>query len=475
MKTDIEIAKEAVMKPIGEVAEKLGISLDELELYGKYKAKLSDELWDRIKDNEDGKLILVTAINPTPAGEGKTTVTVGLGEAFERLGKKAVIALREPSLGPCFGVKGGAAGGGYAQVVPMEDLNLHFTGDFHAITSANNLLSALLDNHIKQGNALGIDTNQIVWKRCLDMNDRVLRNVVVGLGSSADGVVREDHFVITVASEIMAVLCLANDMKDLKDIKCYLLDMDGTIYLGNELIDGAKEFLEKLKEKNIRYIFLTNNSSKNKDKYVEKLNKLGIEAHREDVFSSGEATTIYLSKKKKGAKVFLLGTKDLEDEFEKAGFELVRERNKDIDFVVLGFDTTLTYEKLWIACEYIANGVEYIATHPDFNCPLENGKFMPDAGAMMAFIKASTGKEPTVIGKPNRHIIDAIIEKYDLKKSELAMVGDRLYTDIRTGIDNGLTSILVMSGETDKKMLKETIFVPDFVFESVKEIKETIE
>ncbi|MGP1434676.1 MAG: formate--tetrahydrofolate ligase [Catonella sp.] len=216
-KTDIEIAKEAVMKPIGEVAEKLGITSDELELYGKYKAKLSDELWDRIKENEDGKLILVTAINPTPAGEGKTTVTVGLGEAFNRLGKKAVIALREPSLGPCFGVKGGAAGGGYAQVVPMEDLNLHFTGDFHAITSANNLLAALLDNHIKQGNELGIDTNQIVWKRCLDMNDRVLRNVVVGLGAAADGIVREDHFVITVASEIMAVLCLANDMKDLKE------------------------------------------------------------------------------------------------------------------------------------------------------------------------------------------------------------------------------------------------------------------
>ena len=216
-KTDIEIAKEAVMKPIGEVAAKLGITSDELELYGKYKAKLSDELWDRIKNSEDGKLILVTAINPTPAGEGKTTVTVGLGEAFNRLGKKAVIALREPSLGPCFGIKGGAAGGGYAQVVPMEDLNLHFTGDFHAITSANNLLSALLDNHIKQGNTLGIDTNQIVWKRCLDMNDRVLRNVVVGLGAAADGVVREDHFVITVASEIMAVLCLADDMKDLKE------------------------------------------------------------------------------------------------------------------------------------------------------------------------------------------------------------------------------------------------------------------
>ena len=216
-KTDIEIAKEAIMKPIGEVAEKLGITSDELELYGKYKAKLSDELWDRVKNNEDGKLILVTAINPTPAGEGKTTVTVGLGEAFNRLNKKAVIALREPSLGPCFGIKGGAAGGGYAQVVPMEDLNLHFTGDFHAITSANNLLAALLDNHIKQGNTLGIDTNQIVWKRCLDMNDRVLRNVVVGLGAAADGVVREDHFVITVASEIMAVLCLADDMKDLKE------------------------------------------------------------------------------------------------------------------------------------------------------------------------------------------------------------------------------------------------------------------
>ena len=263
-------------------------------------------------------------------------------------------------------------------------------------------------------------------------------------------------------------------MKNLQDIKCYLLDMDGTIYLGNELIEGAKEFLQKLKEKNIKYIFLTNNSSKNKDRYVEKLNKLGIEAVREDVFSSGEATTIYLKKKKAGAKIFLMGTKDLEDEFINAGFELVRERNQKIDFVVLGFDTTLTYEKLWIACEYIANGIEYIATHPDFNCPLEGGKFMPDAGAMMAFIKASTGKEPIVIGKPNRHIIDAIIEKYSLKKSELAMVGDRLYTDIRTGIDNGLTSILVMSGETDKKMLVETEYIPDFVFESVKELKEKI-
>ena len=216
MKTDIEIAQEAKMLHIREVAEKLGIAEDELELYGKYKAKLSDELIERVKDEPDGKLILVTAINPTPAGEGKTTISVGLGEAFGQLGKKAVIALREPSLGPCFGIKGGAAGGGYAQLVPMEDLNLHFTGDFHAITSANNLLAALLDNHIQQGNELGIDPRQVVWKRCLDMNDRVLRNIVVGLGRKMDGMVREDHFVITVASEIMAVLCLADDMHDLK-------------------------------------------------------------------------------------------------------------------------------------------------------------------------------------------------------------------------------------------------------------------
>ena len=204
------------MEPITEVAKRLDIREDELELYGKYKAKFSDELLERLKDEPDGKLVLVTAINPTPAGEGKTTTSVGLGQAFGKLGKKAVIALREPSLGPCFGIKGGAAGGGYAQVVPMEDLNLHFTGDFHAITSANNLLAALLDNHIQQGNELGIDPRQIIWKRCLDMNDRVLRNVVVGLGSKMDGMVREDHFVITVASEIMAVLCLADDMEDLK-------------------------------------------------------------------------------------------------------------------------------------------------------------------------------------------------------------------------------------------------------------------
>ena len=217
MKTDIQIAQEAKMAHIKDVAASIGIQEDDLEFYGKYKAKLSDELWEKVKDNNDGKLVLVTAINPTPAGEGKTTTSVGLGQAMAKLNQKAIIALREPSLGPCFGIKGGAAGGGYAQVVPMEDLNLHFTGDFHAITSANNLLAALLDNHIQQGNALQIDPRQVVWKRCLDMNDRVLRNVVVGLGNKMDGMVREDHFVITVASEIMAILCLANDLNDLKE------------------------------------------------------------------------------------------------------------------------------------------------------------------------------------------------------------------------------------------------------------------
>ena len=216
MKTDIQIAQDAEMLHIRDVAASIGIEEDDLEFYGKYKAKLSEDLWDKVKDRKDGKLVLVTAINPTPAGEGKTTTTVGLGQAMARLNKKALIALREPSLGPCFGIKGGAAGGGYAQVVPMEDLNLHFTGDFHAITSANNLLAAMLDNHIQQGNALGIDPRQIVWKRCLDMNDRVLRNTVVGLGSKMDGMVREDHFVITVASEIMAILCLADDLADLR-------------------------------------------------------------------------------------------------------------------------------------------------------------------------------------------------------------------------------------------------------------------
>ncbi len=217
MKTDIQIAQEAGLLPIKDVAAAYGICEDDLELYGKYKTKLTDSLWQQVKDKPDGKLVLVTAINPTPAGEGKTTTSIGLADALARQGEKTLLALREPSLGPCFGIKGGAAGGGYAQVVPMEDLNLHFTGDFHAITSANNLLAALLDNHIQQGNALQIDTRQILWKRCLDMNDRALRNIVVGLGAKADGVVREDHFVITVASEIMAILCLADDMKDLKE------------------------------------------------------------------------------------------------------------------------------------------------------------------------------------------------------------------------------------------------------------------
>ncbi len=217
MKSDIEIAQETKMADIRDVAARLGIDEDDLELYGRYKAKLSAKLWQKVRDHKDGKLVLVTAINPTPAGEGKTTVTIGLGQALCRLGKKASIALREPSLGPCFGIKGGAAGGGYSQVVPMDELNLHFTGDFHAITAANNLLAAMLDNHMHQGNRLGIDPNQVVWKRCEDMNDRALRNIVIGLGSKMDGVVREDHFVISVASEIMAILCLANDLRDLKD------------------------------------------------------------------------------------------------------------------------------------------------------------------------------------------------------------------------------------------------------------------
>ena len=217
MKTDIQIAQEAKMEHIRNVAERFGLTEEDLEFYGKYKAKISDQVWERVKNNPDGKLVLVTAINPTPAGEGKTTISIGLAQALNQMGKKTWLALREPSLGPCFGIKGGAAGGGYAQVVPMDDLNLHFTGDFHAITSANNLLAAMLDNHIQQGNELRIDTRQVTWKRCLDMNDRVLRNVVVGLGAKADGYVREDHFVITVASEIMAILCLCNDMKDLKE------------------------------------------------------------------------------------------------------------------------------------------------------------------------------------------------------------------------------------------------------------------
>ena len=217
MKSDLEIAHEVTLKPIALVAKNYGISEEDLELYGKYKAKLSQNFCAAHEGKQKGKLILVTATNPTPLGEGKTTVSIGLNDALNRLGKKSIVALREPSLGPCFGVKGGAAGGGYAQVAPMEDINLHFTGDFHAITSANNLLAAVLDNHIHQGNALEINPKKILWKRCLDMNDRVLRNVIVGLGNQADGAMREDHFQITVASEIMAILCLAKDMKDLQE------------------------------------------------------------------------------------------------------------------------------------------------------------------------------------------------------------------------------------------------------------------
>lgn len=238
MKTDIQIAQEANMLPIRNVAAKYGIGEDDLELYGKYKAKFSDELLKEIENRPDGKLVLVTAINPTPAGEGKTTTSIGLAQALAKLDKKCLLALREPSLGPCFGIKGGAAGGGYAQVVPMEDLNLHFTGDFHAITSANNLLAAMLDNHIQQGNELRIDTRQVIWKRCLDMNDRALRNIVIGLGKKADGFVREDHFVITVATEIMAILCLAENMADLKERLSKIIvayDLDGNPVTAGQL------------------------------------------------------------------------------------------------------------------------------------------------------------------------------------------------------------------------------------------------
>ena len=238
VKSDIEIAQEAVMENIASVAAKVGISSDDLEMYGKYKAKISDDVFKKLDNKKDGKLILVTAINPTPAGEGKTTISIGLTEALCKMGKNAVAALREPSLGPCFGIKGGAAGGGYAQAVPMEDLNLHFTGDFHAITAANNLLAAMLDNHIMHGNELRIDTKRVVWKRCMDMNDRALRNIVIGLGNKTDGVVREDHFIITVASEIMAILCLAEDMADLKKRLSKIIvayNMDGNPVTASDL------------------------------------------------------------------------------------------------------------------------------------------------------------------------------------------------------------------------------------------------
>jgi len=256
----------------------------------------------------------------------------------------------------------------------------------------------------------------------------------------------------------------------LKEKAVYLLDMDGTIYLGDELIDGSKKFLETIKQKGKRYIFLTNNSSKNKEAYVGKLNNLGIPASEEEVFTSGEATTMYLKKQKEGAKVFLLGTKALEEEFERAGFILEKERHKSIDYVVLGFDTTLTYEKLWAACEYISEGVEYIATHPDFNCPLPNDKFMPDAGAMAAFIQASTGRTPKVIGKPNKEIVESIASKYGLDKKDMVMVGDRLYTDIKTGENAGIASVLVYSGETKEEDYRNSEIRADYVFNSVKDM-----
>lgn len=263
-------------------------------------------------------------------------------------------------------------------------------------------------------------------------------------------------------------------MKKLREKDVFLLDMDGTIYLGNQLIDGAKEFLDTIKEKGKRYIFLTNNSSNNKSNYVDKLKGLGINATEDEVFTSGEATTMYLKDKKEGARVYLLGTKALEEEFEKEGFIIEKERNKDVDYVVLGFDTTLTYEKLWGACEYIAKGVEYIATHPDFNCPLPNDKFMPDAGAMAALIEASTGKTPKVIGKPNKETIEGIQLKYKLDKENMVMVGDRLYTDIKMGKVAGITSVLVYSGETKEEDYKNSETRADYVFNSVQNMIELL-
>lgn len=262
-------------------------------------------------------------------------------------------------------------------------------------------------------------------------------------------------------------------MKKLKEKTIFILDMDGTIYLGDSLIDGAKEFLQTLKEKGKNYIFLTNNSSKNKEIYIEKLKELGIESKADEIFTSGEATTMYLKEEKKDAKIYLLGTKALEEEFEREGFIIEKERHKDIDYVVLGFDTSLTYEKIWGACEYISEGVKYIATHPDFNCPLPDGKFMPDAGAMAALIEASTGKIPKVIGKPNKEIINSIFLKYDFKKEkkeDMIIVGDRLYTDIKMGENAGIDTILVYSGETSKETYKNSKTRANYTFDSVKDI-----
>lgn len=263
-------------------------------------------------------------------------------------------------------------------------------------------------------------------------------------------------------------------MKELKNKKVFLLDMDGTIYLGNELIDGAKDFLNKIKEEGKSYIFLTNNSSKDRNSYVDKLRNLDIDAKEEEVYTSGLATITYLKDKKEGARIYLLGTEALEDEFEEAGFDLVRERNKDVDYVVLGFDTSLTYEKLWGACEYISEGVEYIATHPDFNCPLPDDKFMPDAGAMAALIEASTGETPYVVGKPNRGVIDSIASEYGIDKKDMIMIGDRLYTDIKTGINAGISTALVYSGETKEEDYRLSDIRADYAFDSVKDMIDLI-
>lgn len=260
---------------------------------------------------------------------------------------------------------------------------------------------------------------------------------------------------------------------NLKNIDCYLLDMDGTIYLGNELIPGAKEFLDTIREKGKKYIFLTNNSSKNKTAYLKKLEGLGIPAVLEDVFSSGDATIHYLKKYTGFKHLFVLGTPSLEESFREAGFEVYNQRNDAVECVVLGFDTTLTYEKLWAACDYVRE-LPYIATHPDFNCPLEGGRFMPDIGAMIAFIKASTGKEPVVIGKPEAHMLDAILEVYGWKKEQVAMVGDRLYTDIKMGYDLGIPSILVLSGETTMEDYEASPIEADHIYDSVEMMKEDL-
>lgn len=257
---------------------------------------------------------------------------------------------------------------------------------------------------------------------------------------------------------------------NIKDVECFLLDMDGTIYLGNDLIDGAKEFLEQLESQNKQYIFMTNNSSKSKKTYVEKLKKLGINCNIDNIFTSGEATAIYLTEEKKNPKVFLLGTKDLEEEFLNHNIELVNDNNENPDYVVLGFDTTLTYDKVWKACDYIRNGVKYIATHPDLNCPLEGGKYMPDTGSMIKMIEASTEKLPYIIGKPNKGIVEAICKKFNIDKSSMAMVGDRLYTDVKLGINSGITSVLVLSGEATMEDLEKSDVNPTYVFDSVKDI-----